>query len=214
MNSQIGQDKWVYETLKPKKGEQRYFVELGACDGLYYSNTLFFEKEFGWKGLCIEPNDLYYKQLLQNRSCYKSNSLISSEADVVVDFSLDNATSGIIDENTGIFTKKNNIVKKITTTLANELDKYNFPEIIDYLSLDIEGHEYEVLKSFPFDKYKFKCITVEHNEPHCGKKNRMLIRDILTKNKYIFIKGNDDVLNWGHGPIDDFYIYSFFEFTY
>jgi hypothetical protein len=80
--------------------------------------------------------------------------------------------------------------------------------VIDYLSLDVEGQEYNILRTFPFDKYKFRCITVEHNAPHIGPKQQMLIRDLLENNGYKFVKGNDDVNNWGHGPIDDFYIYS------
>ena len=102
--------------------------------------------------------------------------------------------------------QKKHFVKKVTKTLAEILDNINAPEIIDYLSLDVEGHEYSILSTFPFDKYKFRCMTVEHNEPHQGPTQQMLIREILEKNGYKYVKGNDDVHNWGHGPIDDFYI--------
>lgn len=205
MNSQIGQDKWVYDTLNGKTGG--YFVELGACDGIYYSNTLFFEKVLGWSGICIEPNDYYYDKLLKNRNCFKSNKLIYSESGKIVDFAICDATSGILNENTGIFTNSNLKIKKITSVLGDLLDEFKAPSIIDYLSLDVEGQEYEILKTFPFNRYKFRCLTVEHNEPHSGSENRMLIRQILLENGYTFVKGNDDILNWGHGPIDDFYVY-------
>lgn len=209
--SQIGQDKWVHSILGNKSNG--FFIELGACDGLYYSNTLFFERTLGWNGICIEPNDNFINDLRNNRKCIIHNSLVSSKEGVEVDFSQGNTSTGalssIIDEYIGPFTdcSNNKIVKKITTTLGNVLDASNAPTIIDYLSLDVEGQEYPILSTFPFDKYKFRCITVEHNEPHVGNEQQMLIRQLLQKNGYTFMKGNDDILNWGHGPIDDFYIY-------
>lgn len=202
--SQIGQDKWVNSILKNKKNG--YFIELGACDGLHLSNTLFFERHLEWNGICIEPNDNYFKELQKNRKCNISNELVSSTSNNIVDFSICEAGSGIIDNNVGPFTSRNTIVKKLTVTLESILDRFNSPSIIDYLSLDVEGHEYSILSTFPFNKYKFRCITVEHNAPHQGDKQQMLIRDILEKNGYKYVKGNDDVNNWGHGPIDDFYI--------
>ena len=203
--SQIGQDRWVHSILGDKR--DGYFVELGACDGLEYSNTFFFERSLGWKGLCIEPNDLYYEQLKTNRVCDKSNALIYSEAGKEVDFSLCQTTSGILDEHQGPFTKKERVVKKTTTTLASVLDAVGAPRMMDYLSLDVEGQEYNILNTFPFDRYAFRCMTVEHNEPHVGPDARQKIRQLLERNGYIFMKGNDDVLGWGHGPIDDFYVY-------
>lgn len=207
-HSQIGQDKWVHSIIGNK--QNGYFIELGACDGLYLSNTLFFERELGWNGICIEPNSVYFKELEKNRKCNISNDLISSVSGNEVDFSICGAASGIADENIGPFTSKNYIIKKVTTTLAEVLDGINAPNVIDYLSLDVEGHEYSILSTFPFSKYKFRCITVEHNEPHVGQKQQMLIREILEHNGYKYVKGNDDIHNWGHGPIDDFYINSDF----
>jgi hypothetical protein len=203
-HSQIGQDKWVNSILGNK--QNGYFIELGACDGLYLSNTLFFERELGWNGICIEPNDVYFETLKGNRKCNISNELVSFQSNKMVDFSFCEAASGIIDENVGPFTSKKHFVKKVTKTLEEVLNSVNAPTVIDYLSLDVEGHEYSILSTFPFDKYKFRCMTVEHNEPHQGPTQQMLIREILEKNGYKYVKGNDDVHNWGHGPIDDFYI--------
>lgn len=203
--SQIGQDYWVESVLGNKRNG--FFVELGACDGLYYSNTLHFEKDADWQGICIEPNDYYFLELCNNRKCFLSNDLVFSHAGAVVDFSLCQTASGIVNEHTGPFTDKAQSVKKVTTTLDTILDKFGAPSIIDYLSLDVEGQEYTILSTFPFEKYKFRTITVEHNAPHIGTELQTKIRDILTKNGYEYVKGNDDVQGWGHGPIDDFYIH-------
>lgn len=202
--SQIGQDRWVESVLGPKRSG--FFVELGACDGLYYSNTLHFERDAGWQGICIEPNDSYFSDLCKNRRCFVSNDLVFSHAGQSVDFSNCRATSGIINENTGPFTDKESTVRKITTTLDTVLDNFGAPHIIDYLSLDVEGQEYAILSTFPFNKYKFRTITVEHNAPHVGPELQTKIRELLTANGYVYVKGNDDIQHWGHGPIDDFYI--------
>lgn len=211
--SQLGQDQWVLSQLGQKKNG--FFVELGACDGLYYSNSLYFERNLEWDGICIEPNDNYFQQLKMNRKCFISNELVSSENDVKVEFILDKAVSSINDETKGPFTTNNgtNIVMKTTYKLDTILDKFNAPRIIDYLSLDVEGNEYEILRTFNFDKYKFRCMTVEHNSPHIGDTLQKKIRELLTTNGYRYIKGNDDVHNWNHGPIDDFYIYEGPELT-
>lgn len=204
--SQLEQDKWVHSVLGNK--ENGYFIELGACDGLYLSNTLFFEENLNWIGICIEPNENYYTELIKNRKCNTTDELIYSEKGKIVDFSYCNALSGIIDNNVGLINKNRIHSKKITTTLADVLDKFDAPNVIDYLSLDVEGQEYNILSTFNFDKYKFRCITVEHNAPHIGSRQQNLIRELLEKNGYSFVKGNDDVHNWRHGPIDDFYVYS------
>ena len=110
--SQIGQDKWVNDTLKGKTNG--FFIELGACDGLYLSNTLYFEKEKNWNGICIEPNSSYFSRLCKNRKCLISNDLIYSHKDMLVEFSECEAVSGIINKETGPFTEKKHIVKKYT----------------------------------------------------------------------------------------------------
>jgi hypothetical protein len=85
-NSQIGQDKWVHSVIGNKR--DGYFIELGACDGLYFSNTLFFERNLDWNGICIEPNDNYLEALCKNRKCNISNDLVSSHEGNIVDFAL------------------------------------------------------------------------------------------------------------------------------
>lgn len=65
--------------------------------------------------------------------------------------------------------------------LADILDEHNAPKFIDYFSLDTEGAENEILSSFPFYRYKFELITVEHNfqEP-----KRSMIRQMLDFHGY------------------------------
>jgi len=203
--SQVGQDVWVQSILGNKRNG--YFVELGASDGIYLSNTYFFEKELGWNGICIEPNPNFHSRLHLNRKSHISHYCVSSVNDKDLEFGLCEHASGTL-VTAGPFTTSKEIISVKTKTLDSILTSFNAPSIIDYLSLDVEGHEMEVLKNFPFHTYRFNCITVEHNEPHTGPKMQMDLRELLTSNGYVFIKGNDDIHKWGHGPIDDFYIHS------
>jgi hypothetical protein len=56
------------------------------------------------------------------------------------------------------------LIKIKSLTLQEVLENYNAPKIIDYLSMDIEGYEYKVLKNFPFEKYTIRAISIEGNQ--------------------------------------------------
>jgi len=186
--SQIGQDKYVSEFFNNKRNG--YFVELGATDGIELSNTYYFEKELGWKGICIEPNPIHAESLKNNRSCDTDTSLVFSESGKELEFSnvsyseLSGITAHI--GNLGECTVEN-IVKMRTRTLTEVMDEHKAPSYIDYLSLDTEGSELEVLKGIDFRKYIFGYITVEHNlrEPI-----RTEIRDFLYSKGYMFSRWN------------------------
>ena len=136
--SQVGQDEWVDNTLKHKRNG--FFIELGAVNGLLLSNTLFFEKYRNWNGICIEPNPANAVSLLRNRNCLISDYCISDVDNEYVDFALAGVYSGVL-ETSGDLTKKTNIIKVKTKTLGTLLKMYKAPKRIDYLSLDVEGHE-------------------------------------------------------------------------
>jgi hypothetical protein len=67
MHSQLGQDKFVVEILRGMRGG--FFLDSGASDGVTSSNTKLLEDSFGWKGICIEPNEDFYRALVKNRRC-------------------------------------------------------------------------------------------------------------------------------------------------
>ncbi len=74
--SQHGQDKFIYETFFKGKTDG-FFVEAGANDGITQSNSFFFEKTLGWKGLCVEPIPEVFEKLKKNRSCICFQGCIS-----------------------------------------------------------------------------------------------------------------------------------------
>jgi hypothetical protein len=67
-----------------------------------------------------------------------------------------------------------------TISLLDLLRKYHAPTHVDYLSIDTEGSEYEILNAFDFTEYSFGVITVEHNYTP----QRELIFELLSRNGY------------------------------
>ena len=195
--SQFEQDKHVLDFYNGKKNG--YFVEIGAYDGAESSNTFILEKEYNWSGICVECNPVYFEKLCFSRSCYKSNSAIYNVNDRVMPFYDSGGYAGFVETNNHSHIINDPIIQVKTQTLTSLLDNFNAPSFIEYLSLDTEGSEYEILKAHDFNKYKFGYICVEHNNIH---KNRKAIRELLEKNGYEFARENGDS-QWG--IIDDEY---------
>lgn len=168
--SQNFQDIWVLHELEYKRNG--FFVEFGATNGIDCSNTYMLEKEYDWKGILAEPNPFWHDSLFINRRCSittecvytKSNERITFDAVVgAADLSTINGY-GDIDEHTKARENNTQITVR-TITLHDLLRKNNAPRTIDYLSIDTEGSELDILKTF-FETnkdYDIKCITVEHN---------------------------------------------------
>jgi FkbM family methyltransferase len=218
--SQLGQDLWVLDVFKYKKCG--FFLEIGALDGITHSNCYSLEKDYEWTGICIEANPYVFEKLQKNRpnsTCV--NTLVDKVTGDTKEFHCADSLSFSKNDNRNMNDDKlkqmlhlNGIeYKKIvlkTKTIYDILVENKSPPIIDYLSIDIEGMEYDILSNFPFDTYRVNTITVEHNAPHIGTEYQMKLRILLEKNGFIFIKGNDDIHKWGHGSIDDFYVYSLY----
>lgn len=126
-----------------------FFIEAGAYDGLYASNTYFFERIMKWKGLLIEPVPKYYKQCKKNRR----NSIVLNYALVSRDYKkstvqiTENRDKSFINSETDI-NSKNYLVK--ASTLSDLIRMIDEPKI-NLLSLDAEGYELEILKGLDFD---------------------------------------------------------------
>jgi FkbM family methyltransferase len=187
--SQKEQDKWVIEEVfHGKRGG--YFLDLAASDGIFLSNTFVLEASYGWNGVCIEPNPFFFQRLNINRQCIRINKCID-EKPGEVDFALFNELGGIIaddtDNNMTIRSKqiedarsKGAVIRLATVPLASVLDEVRAPSTIDFFSFDVEGAETRILRSFPFEKYRFLSLTVERPTPELNK--------TLFGNGYIFVK--------------------------
>lgn len=195
--SQFEQDKHVLDVYHDKKNG--YFVDIGAYDGIESSNTYILEKDYNWNGICVECNPRYFQMLCDVRSCYKSNSAIYNVNGRIMPFYDSGGYAGFVETNNHSHITNDPIIQVTTQTLTSLLEKFNAPPFIEYLSLDTEGSEYEILKAHDFNRYKFGYICVEHN--HIDK-NRKAIRELLENNGYEFARENGDS-RWG--VIDDEY---------
>lgn len=202
--SQKGQDEWIIkEVFKGKR--DGYFVDLAASDGKSYNNTWLLENKYGWKGICIEPNPITFQKLKQNRKGTLVNACIdfdNHEVDFRIDFG---GQGGIVADDTdnNFRLRKEDleksyasggIIKMKTRTLEQVLDENNAPEVIDYLSLDVEGNETRVFKNFPFNRYRFLAMTIERPTPELNAQ--------LFANGYVFVQ-NSTRLN----PYDSYYVH-------
>jgi len=195
--SQYGQDRILLSLLGDRP--PGFFVEMGAGDGIDISNSYYFEKELGWNGLLIEPNPDLYGRLIKNRNCLTSNRLCGKEEGIEVTFLVAGVVSGIVAPPLGYWVQKNIDNPKIklrTYLLGNILKEFNCPTKMDFLSLDVEGQEVEILKTFPYENYSFDFICIEHNSCWDGPENREVIKGILLFNGYELVQETS---------IDDFY---------
>ncbi len=147
--SQQSEDKYLHE--KYLNYEDGFFIELGAMNGIMYSNSLFFEKNLNWKGVLIEPTSQYQQLVINRPNCYNFNFAIS-ETDGEVEFLGNGALGGILNlmhdkhrlgwqlDKQPKYIVKSKPIHKILENI--EIKK------VDLFSIDVEGGELDVLTTF------------------------------------------------------------------
>lgn len=147
-------------------------VEVGAYDGINYSNTYHFEKK-GWRALCIEPVDESFDKCQKSRKecvncCISNEDTEDKEFHV---FCLNGNTSAIsglepdqrlIDSHSHLISDRR-LCKTKVRSLTSLLDELQYPSNIDFVSIDTENTELDVLKGIDFAKYNIKCFVIENN---------------------------------------------------
>jgi len=188
--SQLKQDVDVIQFYKQKKNG--YFIEIGANDGINLSNTYLLEKNYNWKGICVEPIPDIFNKLKNNRpNSICVNKAIYSYSDMILKFNIASCDllSGIVEHINCHKSSLNNgkIIDVQTISMNDLLDNNNAPNFIDYLSIDTEGSEFEILKTIDYDKYTFGIIHVEHNyvEPQ-----RTNMKEFLLSKNYVYKREN------------------------
>ena len=188
--SQLRQDLFVLSELGFK--ENGFFVEFGATNGVDLSNTYILETKFKWNGILAEPAKIWHSALVQNRTVAIEMDCVWRETRETLLFNETNdekhgGVFSTIDSfsNVDLHTRSRNSTRSNkhevkTISLKDMLKKHNAPQKIDYLSIDTEGSEFEILNSFNFDEYDIKVITCEHNFTPMREK----IYNLLSKNGY------------------------------
>lgn len=166
-----------------------------------YYNTSALEQDYGWNGICIEPNPMYWYNLTHCRTCTIVGAVVGNPHSRMesVYFRFEAGDHGGI-AGTGFDNGKRwqaSSERRYTVPLVEVLDQFvvdhhrnDHPEApiieMDYLSLDVEGAETYILQDFPFDRYRFSVITAE--------RLRGEIRKYLKDNGYEFVQR---LTRWG-----------------
>lgn len=180
--SQVGQDRYLNEYIfKDKKNG--FFVDIGAHDGYTLSNSYFFEDKRGWDGICVEPMPNVFKQLAQKRKCKCINAAVSKtygEVEFLIDKNFDMLSCIYDEKDKGkIESGEAEIIKVPSIPMDEILKDINHP--IDFISIDTEGYELEVLESIDLERFDIEAFTIENNskEGH--------LRDYLIPRGYKYI---------------------------
>ncbi len=165
--AQLFQDLWALWINDAR--ERGFFVEFGATDGQYLSNTWYLEKVMGWKGILAEPGPKYRQSLKANRSCAISEKCVHSSSGRTVDFlAVKEAEFSRVSEinpgdNKEDRRQNHEVVPVQTISLNDLLHQNGAPRHFEFLSIDTEGSEFEILGALDFDRWRPRAICVEHN---------------------------------------------------
>ena len=175
---------------------EKTFLEFGATDGFEMSNTHMLENELSWRGALSEPSPQWHKSLKENRKNSKIiTKCIWKNSGEKLDFFMSetgmySTLNDFIDYDIKTMSGNNNLRKKdgklitVDTISLNDVVKEYFNNICpSYISIDTEGSEYEILKTFNLNYYRPKLFTIEHNYTE----NETKIDDFLITHNYVRI---------------------------
>lgn len=183
-----------------------FFVEFGACDGLHLSNSYLLETQFGWNGILSEPGKVWHEDLGRNRRAAIDTRCVWFETGHVLEFSESptpgQSTISRFGDEKAEYTGKYAVQ---TVSLLDLLEKHNAPRYIDFLSMDTEGSEYDILRSFDFSKFRFGFISVEQHLTKHGSKITELLRN--AGYELLFTGENPDLGPWARvSGFDNWYV--------
>ena len=185
--SQLGASDFVDNFLKKRRNG--IFLECGASDGETLSNSLFFELHRNWTGILIEANPIRIKSLIEkNRNAHVVRACLSvtGKPDVVKFASgpgIGGGLKGSIDKDVIVALKRHAHVSVLAElyvqcfplmSILAALNVYH----IDYLSLDVEGGEIEILKTVDWTRLTVDILTVEYRS---NMKNLAQLKALFSK---------------------------------
>lgn len=182
---EIFQDLFAALCIGPDK--MGFFVEFGATDGVNGSNTWLLEKQFGWKGILAEPGRGWHASLASNRNCTIETDCVWIATGREVEFTQANhagfsTISSYAGKDRHSQHRENGLTYLVKTVSLNDmLTRANAPRSIDYISIDTEGSEFDILSHFPFGEWDISVLTIEHN----FREERNAMHALLTANGFV-----------------------------
>ncbi|MBJ7458033.1 MAG: FkbM family methyltransferase [Thermoleophilaceae bacterium] len=199
-SSQLGADLWVLHELSELQGG--YFVEFGAGDGHHLSNTWLLEAHYGWTGILAEPNAMVFESLRAHRPNCRIDPRAVHREDATTRAMMVTEIKELsaLTEFAGLdmhaeARREGELIDVETVTLDRLLDDHAAPELINYLSIDTEGGEYEILEGFDFERRTVDLISVEHSYLPKRESIQALLDDRGYERRYI-----------EHSKFDDWYL--------
>jgi FkbM family methyltransferase len=203
--SQLGEDCLLDRFFEFK--ETGYFVDVGAFDGVHLSNTYAFERR-GWSGLCVEAAPLYHARCAENRPRSRCCNVACTAVEKgLVEFQF---------ERSGLFSGIGADIKAVADVYSRALlpfdgfDTVRVPSAtlngllagtdvsIDFVSIDVEGTEIDVLSGFDLAHYRPRVLVIEANRAeekqalveHLAARGYMLARSLAWN--HFFVADKED----------------------
>lgn len=169
------------------------FIEIGSCD----FNTLNYLGDLNWKGVIIEPIKKYLDNLPQKPNIHYLNYAIDYTKGQRIMFV---AEDEIVNEDrdfagmSSFYQYNDSLTKEVLVNTISILDVIKMCDItdIDFLKIDTELHDYEILKMFPFDLISPKIIKVETRDGLTHLNTKIGIHNLLISNGYHIETDTDD----------------------
>lgn len=193
--SQIRQDIFALATNEFRR--DGFFVEFGAGDGVDLSNTNLLETGYGWSGILAEPAKSLHTALRANRSStIETRCVWSASGDMLSFTETQNSHLSAISPFVNNEHRKGAQDYQVETVSLNDLLlQHKAPAIIDYMSIDTEGSEFEILNAFDFDRWQMRCLSVEHN--HSPQREQLFTLLSARGYRRVMIE---------HSGVDDWYV--------
>jgi FkbM family methyltransferase len=187
-SAQLCQDLWVlWETAGKREG---FFVEFGATNGRDISNTYLLEEGYGWNGILAEPFSRWHTELAANRRARIDHRCVWKESGQQLQFVATPdmpeyaglEARAFEDVHAAMRERSGKRVLVESVSLNDLLREHDAPSHIDYLSIDTEGSELDILQAFAFDRYRIDLMSVEHDYTEA---KRAALRALLQKHGYV-----------------------------
>jgi FkbM family methyltransferase len=189
--SQCGEDliiRTVFDSLSIKKP---FYIDIEAHHPTYISNTALFYKK-GCRGICVEPDPYLFRKFKSKRKKDICLNIGIGKKETLADFYImSTRTLNTFSKEEAENCMKNNedkIKKTIPVKLQpiNDIIEKNCNTKPNFISLDTEGLDFEILKTFDFNKYRPEVFCIETLEYSTGKKSKEIIDYMEQRNYFVY----------------------------